>query len=73
MTIADRIDKELENVITRTGAMGTETVHISLEVTNCDIEKFLSLEKYDSKNYYWSIEKLNDGRIVLCVSFTEEV
>ena len=52
--IKERIEKELEREIFKTGKIGTETVSISLDITEKERDEFLNLDLED--NYWFEIE-----------------
>ena len=68
MEIMKKIDKAIEKEMMSSGKMGTETVTVRIKLTDEEKEKFLSCDKYDSKNYSWEF----DGEW-LVISYTEEV
>ena len=63
-----KIDNSIEKKMMDTGAMGTETVTVEIELTPEEKEEFLNCEKYDSENYFWEFEGNN-----LMISYTEDV
>lgn len=66
--IKDRILNAIEKEATRTGAMGTESVSVSLELTDEEKEEFLNMEDFDTEHYFWNI---TDNKLE--ITYTEEV
>lgn len=66
--LMERIDREIYNGIVKTGHMGTETVIVSLTLSDEEKKLFLEMDKYDSEHYFWEFEE-NE----LTISYTEEV
>ena len=66
--LMERIDREIYNGIVETGCMGTETVIVSLTLSDEEKNLFLEMDKYDSEHYFWEFEE-NE----LTISYTEEV
>ena len=65
----ERIDREIDKKMMKTGAMGTETVSVTLDVTKEEMDIIRYGEhKYDSENYWWEIDEDN-----LTIAYTEEV
>jgi len=65
----ERIDREIERKMMKTGVMGTESVSVTLDVSEEEMGIIRNEEhKYDSKNYWWEIDEDN-----LTISYTEEV
>jgi hypothetical protein len=63
-----RIDKAIENKVMKTGSMGTETVPVSLLLTDEEKKLFLHIDKYDCEKYNWSFEGNK-----LDIFYTEEI
>lgn len=63
-----KIDDAIEKKMMESGATGTETVTVKINLTEKGKEEFLNCEKYDSVNYFWEF----DGE-ELIISYTEEV
>ena len=63
----NKIDKAIEKKMMESGAMGTESVTVKINLTDIEKDEFLNCEKYDSKNYWWEF----DGN-TLVISYTEE-
>ena len=63
----NKIDRALEEKMMKTGATGTETVTVKINLTEKEKEEFLNCEKYDSVNYFWEF----DGE-ELIISYTAE-
>ena len=66
--IIERIGNEIERKIMTYGHMGTESVNISIELSDEEKEAFKEIDKYDNEHYSWDIE---DNALNL--SYTEEV
>lgn len=66
--LIDRIDRAIEKEMMGTGRMGTETVTVSMNLTDEEKDLFHDIEKYDSEQYFWEFEE-NE----LTISYTEEV
>lgn len=66
--VMNKIDRALGEKMMKTGATGTETVTVKINLTEKEKEEFLNCEKYDSVNYFWEF----DGE-ELVISYTEEV
>ena len=66
--VMNKIDKTIEKKMMESGAMGTESVTVKIELTDTEKEEFLNCEKYDSKNYWWEF----DGN-ALKITYTEKV
>lgn len=66
--LIERIDKEIEKKMMATGAMGSETVSVFVDLTDEEKELFYDIDKYDGKHYSWDF----DGN-ELCISYTEDV
>ena len=66
--VMKKIDKEIEKKMMESGAMGTETVTVRIQLSNAEKDEFLNFGKYDSENYSWEFE----GN-TLIISYTEEV
>lgn len=62
--ILDAIDKEAM----RTGAMGTEVVSVTLELTDEEKAEFLNMRDFDGDNYFWSIDENK-----LEISYAEDI
>ena len=65
--LIDRIDRAIEKEMMGTGRMGTETVTVSMNLTDEEKDLFHSIDKYDSEHYFWEF----DGN-ELTISYTEE-
>lgn len=63
-----KIDNTIEKEMMESGAMGTESVTVNIDLTDTEKEEFLNCEKYDSGNYYWEF----DGNR-LTISYAEEI
>ena len=66
--LMERIDREIERKMMDTGRMGTETVTVSMNLTDEEKDLFHGIDKYDSEHYFWEL----DGS-ELTISYTEEV
>lgn len=66
--LIERIDREIERKMMDTGRMGTETVTVSMNLTDEEKDLFHGIDKYDSEHYFWEL----DGS-ELTISYTEEV
>lgn len=66
--LIEMIESAIEKEIERKGAMGTESVSISLSMTDEELEIFRNIDLFDTENYSWEIEG-ND----LHITYTEEV
>ena len=66
--LIDRIDRAIEKEMMDTGRMGTETVTVSMNLTDEEKDLFHDIEKYDSEHYFWEFEG-NE----LTISYTEDV
>ena len=66
--LMERIDKAIEKEIMYTGRMGTETVTVSMNLTDEEKDLFHGIDKYDSEHYFWEL-----GESELTISYTEEV
>lgn len=66
--LIDRIDRAIEKEMMDTGRMGTETVTVSMNLTDEEKDLFYDIEKYDSEHYFWEFEG-NE----LTISYTEDV
>ena len=66
--LMERIDREIERKMMDTGRMGTETVTVSMNLTDEEKDLFHGIDKYDSEHYFWEF----DGN-ELTISYTEEV
>lgn len=62
-----KIDNAIEKKMMESGAMGTETVTVRIDLTAEEKEAFINCEKYDSENYSWEFE----GN-TLIISYAEE-
>lgn len=62
-----KIDNAIEKKMMRSGAMGTETVTVEIQLSDSEKDEFLNYEKYDSENYSWEFE----GNILI-ISYAEE-
>ena len=65
--LMERIDREIERKMMDTGRMGTETVTISMNLTDEEKDLFHGIDKYDSEHYFWELDE-NE----LTISYTEE-
>jgi len=72
MDLEQRIGEIIEEEIMKSGKMGTETVRVSIVISNEEINQFELTDLYDNAHYYWIIEKSDEGAI-LYISYTEEV
>jgi len=72
MDLKQKIDRIIEEEIMKNGKMGTETVRVSIVISNEEINQFKLTDLYDNAHYYWEIEKSDEGAI-LYISYTEEV
>lgn len=63
----EKIDKAIEKKAMKTGAMGTETVSVQLDLTDEEKEIFLNENKCD-EHYYWEF----DGN-TLSIDYTEDL
>ena len=66
--LMERIDREIERKMMDTGRMGTETVTVSMNLTDEEKDLFHGIDKYDSEHYFWELDE-NE----LTISYTEEV
>lgn len=66
--LIERIDREIERKMMDTGRMGTETVTVSMNLTDEEKDLFHGIDKYDSEHYFWELDE-NE----LTISYTEEV
>ena len=67
--IVERIESAIDREVSRTGKMGTESVDITLSMTNEELEIFKDIDLFnDNEHYLWEIEG-ND----LHITYTEEV
>lgn len=66
--LMERIDREIERKMMDTGRMGTETVTVSVSLTDEEKNLFHDIEKYDSEHYFWEFDE-NE----LTISYAEEV
>lgn len=66
--LIEMIESAIEKEIERKGVMGTESVSISLSMTDEELEIFRNIDLFDTENYSWEIED-ND----LHITYTEEV
>jgi|GEM_PF-3244497 len=72
--LIERIDRAIEKEILRSGKMGTETVSVSLTLTEEELCVFETLECFDSENYSWEAERDTEREeITLIILYTEEV
>lgn len=67
MGVINKINEAIKNEIMKSGSMGTETVTVSIMLTDAEKEKFLNCKEYDSKNYWWEFE---DNKLI--ISYTEK-
>ena len=63
-----KIDEAILKKMMESGAMGTETVTVEIQLSDVEKDEFLNCEKYDSENYSWEFE---DNTLI--ISYTEEV
>ena len=61
-----KIDEAILKKMMESGAMGTETVTVRIDLTAEEKEAFINCEKYDSENYFWEFENNT-----LIISYTE--
>lgn len=66
--LIEMIESAIEKEIERKGAMGTESVSISLSMTDEELEIFRNIDLFDTENYSWEIE---DNK--LHITYVEEV
>ena len=66
--LIERIENAIEKEIERKGAMGTESVSVSLSMTDEELEIFRNIDLFDTENYSWEIE---DNK--LYITYAEEV
>lgn len=66
--VMNKIDRALGEKMMKTGATGTETVTVKINLTEKEKEEFLNCDKYDSANYSWEFDEKE-----LIISYTEEV
>lgn len=66
--LKERILDAIEKKAMRTGAMGTEVVSVTLELTDEEKDEFLNMEDFDGDNYFWEF----DGN-KLEISYTEDI
>lgn len=64
----NKIDKTIEKKMMESGAMGTESVTVKIELTDTEKEEFMDSQKYDTDHYFWEF----DGNM-LTISYTEEI
>lgn len=62
------IESAIEKEIEKKGAMGTESVTVSLSMTDEELEIFRNIDLFDTENYSWEIE---DNK--LYITYAEEV
>lgn len=62
-----KIDNAIEKKMMESGAMGTETITVEIQLNDVEKDEFLNCEKYDSENYSWEFE---DNTLI--ISYTEE-
>lgn len=60
-----KIDNAIEKKMMESGAMGTETLTVKIQLTDEEKEEFLKFINYE-KNYFWEF----DGN-TLIISYTE--
>ena len=66
--VMNKIDRALGEKMMKTGATGTETVTVKINLTEKEKEEFLNdCEKYNSRNYSWEFEENT-----LIISYQEE-
>lgn len=63
-----KIDKSLEKKAMETGKMGTESVSVTMELTEEEKEKFMILDGYDDSHYWWEFDDLT-----LNITYTEDI
>jgi hypothetical protein len=66
--LIEMIESAIEKEIERKGAMGTESVSVSLSMTDEELEIFRNIDLFDTENYSWEIE---DNK--LYITYAEEV
>lgn len=66
--LIEMIENAIEKEIERKGAMGTESVSVSLSMTDEELEIFRNIDLFDTENYSWEIE---DNK--LYITYAEEV
>lgn len=66
--LQEKIDRAIDQEAMKTGAMGTEQVRVTLELTDEEVKVFHSMDKYDNEHYFWEFE---DNE--LTITYTEEV
>lgn len=64
----EKIKRAIENEIMRTGKMGTESVSVTVKLSEEEKEKFLNGNDYDNDHYYWEFEDSN-----LIITYTEDI
>ena len=66
--LIEMIESAIEKEIERKAAMGTESVTVSLSITDEELEIFRNIDLFDTENYSWEIE---DNK--LYITYAEEV
>ena len=66
--LIEMIESAIEKERERKGAMGTESVSVSLSMTDEELEIFRNIDLFDTENYSWEIE---DNK--LYITYAEEV
>lgn len=66
--LIEMIESVIEKEIERKGSMGTESVTVSLPMTDEELEIFRNIDLFDTENYSWEIE---DNK--LYITYAEEV
>ena len=68
--IMERINNEIDKEAMKYGLMGTETVGVTLEITEKERNEFL--ENDLNEHWDWEIEREN-GKIILNIGYTEDI
>jgi hypothetical protein len=72
--LIERIERAIEKEILKSGKMGTETVSVSLTLTEEELCTFYKLDCFDSEKYSWEVERDTEREgITLIILYTEEV
>jgi len=66
MTLLEKIDREIEEEAKKYGFMGTESVSVSLTLTEDEIDEFHTLDL--DNHYTWEI-----NNNILDISYVEEI
>lgn len=69
MNLVEKIDRAIEERALKTGAMGSESVDVAIQLTEEEKEIFKTIDKYDNEHYFWSFDDDN----TLSISYREEV